>query len=230
MLTRLLLDPNPSEGGGNPAPAPAPAADPSEGFKAALAKHNNDANALAREAWQASERLRAERDDLKAKLPGKGSVVLSGDDATAWGELSKLGKAGEIRARLEEGTAAAKEVATFRREKLIGQAAATVGYDPDVLMDRAGDLEIEIKDGTRGGKPAKIAEVVVRSVDDKGAEVVTRTAIDKYAEKEWAKYLPSLKAASTQQARATGPGTGRPNAANPPARREGAPTPPRLSF
>ena len=56
-----------------------------------LARHNNDANSLARDLLGENAKLRRERADLReentkltAKVPADGTLVLSGDDVKAW--------------------------------------------------------------------------------------------------------------------------------------------------
>ena len=206
MPTRILLDSAANDGNANSnantqaddkgkATPPPARADPSKGYEAALKKHENDHAAMARQTYADSQRYRAERDEARAKLPKDGSLILTGDDAARWGELSKLGKSDEIQAQLEAGKAAASEVSAFRREKLYHQAATAMGFDADVLAGLPGvaDLVIEIKDGQRNGKPARLAEIVTTVKDDKGNDVEKRIALDKYAETIWPKFLPALK-------------------------------------
>ena len=73
---RLLLDPTAGEGGGgNPAPNPTPQTDPSKGYEVALAKHGNDAAAMARMTYADNEKLRGDLAATTAKVPKEGSVV-----------------------------------------------------------------------------------------------------------------------------------------------------------
>ncbi len=78
-------------------------------------------------------------------------------------------------------------------------AASAVGFDAEVLNGLPGvaDLVIEVKDGTRNGKPARIAEVVTKETDAKGVETEKRTPLDKFAETTWPKFLPALKAGAS---------------------------------
>jgi len=236
-LNRFLLAPEPVVETGkvvDPVVPPVVTPDPSEGFRAALKKHGDDATSFARTLHLDAEALRKENAELRGKLPKAGQTLLDGDDATAWKELSAIGKPGEIKARLEAGDLAVTASNGFAREKLLASAAATLGYDAEVLGQLAGDLEIEVKDGQRQGKTVKVAEVTIRSVDDKGKEVVVKTPLEKHAEKSWGKYLPSLKAGSTTPARSSGTPIVRPGqGGTQPARREApaeAPARKRLSF
>jgi hypothetical protein len=175
---------------------PTPVVDPSDGFRAALKKHEGDATSLARDSWVRAQESARQVADLQGKLPKSGAVILEGDDAAEWAEYRKLGKATEVVTKL--GTLGTLEttIAAHDREKLLGQAAKAHGFDPEVLATLAGDLRIELKDGKdRLGKDAKVAEVVSTVKDDRG-EKEERTPLDKFAEKAWAKFLPSLKSAS----------------------------------
>lgn len=226
---RLLLDAAGGEGNGNGGDADkgkaddkggAGGADASRGYEAALAKHGNDAAAMARTIYADNERLRAERDEARGKVPAEGAVVLTKADAGRWAELGKLGTVDEIKSKLEAGDAAAAGVAKFEREKLIGQAAAAVGYDAEVLASLAGpDLRVEVKEETKAGKKVRVAEVVATAKDDKGADVESRVPLDKYAADTWPKFLPSLKSGpSTSAPPRVGGSPGRTAPPQPPAR------------
>lgn len=206
MFVRRLFAPEAGEGGGAAAPAPVASsqstnatttstADPVEGFKAALRKHDNDAASLARTLHADAEVLRRENAELRGKLPREGSTLLDGDDAAAWKELTALGKPAEIKAKLLAGDAAAKEVSRFERKSLLTSAAAVYGWNPTVLERlAAGDLEIEVKEAERNGKLVPVATVLLHETNDKGEAVVVKKSLEKHAEKEWVEFLPALKA------------------------------------
>ncbi|MEO6809721.1 MAG: hypothetical protein ABI353_11470 [Isosphaeraceae bacterium] len=201
---RLLFDPASTDGGGTaPTPAkepekaatPPPAADPSEGFKAALAKHSGDALAFAREAYAASSAATAKLAEVQAKLPGKGAVVLAGDDAEAWQAYQALGKPDALKSTVEEAGVLKNQVAARARRDLIGEAAKAHGYDADVLAELPGidGLKIEIRDGSRNGKPAKVAHVI-ETVKDGDKDVLKEATLDKWIAAHKPKFLPSLAA------------------------------------
>lgn len=212
---RLLLDPDADNGSGNGNPAAGGSkqgddkggtgggnADAGKGYEAALAKHGNDAAAMARTIYADNEKLRADNEQLRGKLPADGSLVLNKADAARWSELGKLGTPEEIKAKLADGDAAIGKVAAFERKELTASAAAAHGYDADVLGGLPGfaDLAIEVKDETKGGKAVRTAEVVATAKDDKGADVETRTPLDKYAERTWPKFMPALKSGAATSA------------------------------
>ena len=214
-LYRLLLNPDPggTAGGGTlptpepvPAPAPTPSADPTEGFKAALKKHGDDATGLAREAFLNSEIYRRERDEARGKIPASGSVVLSKEDADTWEKFRALGSFDEVKGKLDAGDLAATTVKTHERQTLIGKAAEAHGFDAEVLTRLLGDeARIELKDAVVKGKPGKVAEVVTVATGADGKEVETRTALEKHANTEWAKFLPALKAGASVPSPQNGP-------------------------
>lgn len=228
-MFRRLLDPAPLEGGGtsNPIPVAAPAsqaADPTLGYQAALKKHGDDASAFARTTYADNERLRAELAAVNARLPKDGSIVLSGDDASHWTELAKLGKPDVVRASLEAGSAAIVRVSAFERTELMGQAAEPYKFNPKVLEGLARDgLRIEMRDGNIGGKAARVADVITVVKDAKGHDVETKTPLDVYAVANWAEFMPALKAGykATQPAGSppSGGGAPRPEIAPPAFRR-----------
>ena len=220
-LNRFLLDPSPVEGG-TPPPVPAPiVADPTAGYQAALKKYGDDASAFARQSYADAEALRRENAELRGKLPKAGSTILDADDSAAWAELTAIGKPSEIKARVDSGDLAVKEASGFRRAKLLADAAATLGWDADVLAQLPGvdALEIEVKEGQRNGRMVPVAEILTRSTDAQGKEVIARRPLEKHGEKEWAKFLPSLKAAVGPHRQGGTPSTGRPGFTPTPATR-----------
>jgi hypothetical protein len=208
MANRLLLDPTPTDGGATTPPPAAPVADPTEGFKAALKKHGDDAAAFARDVFRDLQETRTQLSAVSAKIPKEGSVVLEGEDAAEWTAVRSLGKAADLKTKLDEHAALSQRLAARERLDLVTAAAKAHGFDPDVLSTLVGpDLAIEIKDGKdRFGKDVKVAEVVATA---DGKEV--RTPLDKYAEKAFPKFLPSLKGvdpkAPTAPKRSTVPAT-----------------------
>jgi hypothetical protein len=173
-----------------------PVVDASDGFRAALKKHEGDATSLARDSWVRANEFSRQVTDLQAKLPKAGAVILSDEDAAEWAELRKLGKAKELAEKIGTLGTLSATVAKHERETLIGHASKAngstgpLGYDAEVLARLIGpDTVIQIVDGKdRIGKDAKLANVV-EMIDTK--EVVT--PLDKYMEKHFAKFLPSLR-------------------------------------
>jgi hypothetical protein len=220
----VLLDPTPAEGGngGENSPAKTPVVDPSAGFTAALKKYGDDATGLARESWTKAETIRVELEETRGKLPKAGAVVLDGEALAEYQAYQSLGKPGEVKTRLELVPALDGKVKAFERKGLIASAAKAhgsdgrpLGYDPDVLETLMGaDLPVELVDKTEKGKTFKVAQVVEKTKDAAGVDVEKRTALDKFAESTWAKFLPSLKAVVVAAAAGT-PGSGRTVVATP---------------
>lgn len=181
-----------------PAPQPATATPPSPpaadaAFKAALKRHNDDAYALARDAWERAERLRIEAEDLKTRVPAEGSAVLSGDDANVFAKYRELGPIEDLAAKLAERDTFAATIAAHERRKLVEAAAAGYGYDPDVLdsLPGASAIDFEFVEEFRNGKKSKFAHVKL--------DGDAKKPLDQYAAETWPKFLPSLKATAAPQ-------------------------------
>lgn len=179
-----------------PTPTPAPtekAPDLKEAAKTLVEKHG-DANAavvtLLNENYKSRDTIR----DLKAKVPAEGAVVLTGDDVKAWQKYNALGKPSDLEKGLNEGNKAKTTVAGYRKAEHNAKVAEVAGFKPTVLATLAKDLDIEIRDAVdKDGKPVKDkAGNVVREAVVKG-EGDTVTPLAKYAETNWADFLPSLK-------------------------------------
>jgi hypothetical protein len=197
-LNRILLDPKGEEGGTPPAAPPAPAqqtppasqGDPAEGWKALLAKMNNDATAVAQKLYDDNRTLRIKLRDARGNAKPDDGLVLQGDDVQAWNEYRALGKAGDLKQAIAERDRFRDEADGLRRAEVHKQAAEVHGYKASVLSDLIDKekLPIEVKDEKVNGKPARVA--YVKHADDKGKEVETK--LPDYAEKHWSDYLPSL--------------------------------------
>lgn len=200
---RLLFDPAPVEGGGNTpppvkepeTPLPTPAADPIEGFKVALGKHNNDALSLARESFSTAESLRTQLAETRAKLPKEGSVILAGDDVAAWEAFRALGKPDEIKATIAEHGTLKTQIAQRARQDLYGEISKSHGWNPAALADVPGidEMDLIVKDGTRNGKPAKIAHLR-ETVKEGDKEIVKETPLDAHIQKTRPHLMPALTA------------------------------------
>ena len=216
LISALLLDADATEGGAattttTTPPAKGTEADPAAGFNAALKAHGDNALAFAREMWAKAEGFRAQADEAKAKLPRAGAAVLEGDDLAEWNAYRGLGrKAAEVKADLDALPTVRSEVAGYRRRDQLAEAAAAHGSDGQplrfsakVLGRLAGDLPIEVVDAKVNGRDVRLAQVVTTAKDDKGTDVETRTPLDKFAAKEWAEFLPSLRQAPAAESRGT---------------------------
>lgn len=169
-----------------PTPTPSPP-DLGKLVADAVAKHGDQTSAL--KSLVADNY--ALRDDLKtarAKLPKDGTRVIEGDDLKHFDAYREIGTPSDIRKTKEERDALAAENATFKAEKLHGQAASLSGMNPHVLHRLATQDKVEVvildaKD--KAGKDVRVAHV--KGEGDK------TTPLSDYAEKNWAEFLPSLK-------------------------------------
>lgn len=209
-LHRLLLDPKGAEGGVPAAAPPAPAqptpaepqGDPAEGWKALLAKMNNDASAVAQKLYDDNRSLRIKLRDARGNAKPDDGIVLQGDDVRAWADYTALGKAGDLKAALAERDRFRDEAEGLRKAEVTKQAAEIHGYKASVLgdlIDRK-KLHVEVKDETVKGKPARVA-YVKDEADGKPLEM----KLTDYAEKHWSEYLPSLQIAPARPSPGTPP-------------------------
>jgi hypothetical protein len=174
---------------------PIPTPNPAEAFQALLAKHNNDATAVASKLFDENFTLRSEKRDLKSKLPKDGSVVLTGDDAAEYNAFKALNvKAADAKKAIDELPnlqKANKELASMENLRDL----AEIGLDGSklklsVLKDqlaRFPDAAISFKsEKDKEGKEAKVA-YIKKDGDSK------ELSFTEFANAELADYLPSLK-------------------------------------
>lgn len=190
-LTRLLFHPASNDGGdgtgGNNTPPP----DPTKAYEALLAKHNNDAGALASKLFDENFQLRQSRRDLEARVPAAGTVVLTVDQAKAWNAYQKLGDHKEIATQLDEGrqsTAKLKEITTTEALQQIGKEA---GYSPSVFA------RLAKQDGLT---PEKFEVTTVKGKDGKDHPAVffkgegdAKTPLADFVGSTWSEFAPALK-------------------------------------
>lgn len=174
-----------SDGGGA---APAEAEDRvaiEQGLENLLRKHGGDAAKVAGLLYQENYQLRADKrglkselDELQTRLPD-GAIVLTAEQAQTYNALLEHGTPDVIAARL-------KEHGALRREQMLRDAAAALGWDVDALKVVGANLDYEVRevaDG-QGGK------TTVAFVQVAGEEPV---ALDDYAATHWSALLPSLR-------------------------------------
>jgi hypothetical protein len=173
-----------------------------------LAKKNGDAVALAAQLLAENADLRAkrrtveeERDALKAKVPAEGSVILTGDDARTFGELTAATPLKDLKGKLDEATTATSKLQTLERQQTVRDAADALGWDAKRLERLLKDAPLEVKTEKRDGK-----DVTVYAVKDGETTVALEEAFQDF--------LPALTAqgaGSGQQEKSkqfyAGPGT-----------------------
>lgn len=212
---RILLDSQGEPGGGSPPSAP----DPTEGFRKALEKHQNDGVRLAETLYGENFKLREKLRHAEDRVPGDSDVVLKGDDAKRWTHYRELGEPSEIRKGLGERDAFRTESERYRRAEQYGEVADLHGLNPRAFrrlaeQDRLDFETVDVKD-PRTGETKPVAHV--KGVDAEGKP--TKTPLEKYAQDHWPEFLPSLLQGSTRQESAKPNGT-------PPRRNANGPPPP----
>ncbi|MBA2525665.1 MAG: hypothetical protein H0V18_07780 [Pyrinomonadaceae bacterium] len=182
---------DPADKGGN---------DPATAFQNALAKKNGDALQLASQLFDENFSLRgekralkAEAEELKTKIPAADAVVLTPAQASDYDEYKALGKADELKKRLDNHATQEQEISELKQKDVLREVADLHDFKLSVLLDRdkaAGGLEISFKE-SKGDKVALVKD------GDKD------TPLTEYAETHWADYMPSLKAEQAPQPRAS---------------------------
>jgi len=188
---------------------PGQGADPTQAFQNRLNKLNGDAMLFATQLFDENYRLRedkrtlgAQLEELKTKAPAEGALVLVGDEAKAYEAYKALGTPKELKDRIDAYPTLENENKGLKlRDSL--REVADVGFGGSklkfgILEDRVkaagGNLQFVIKE--EGRDKRKVAYV---KDGDK------ETSLEQYAEKNWADYMPSLKA---EQAKRTGSANG----------------------
>ena len=174
-------------------PEPPPAPDLGKLVEAAVAKHGDQTSAL--KAFAAD--LYSARDDLKAvrsKLPGEGSIVLSGDDAKAWGAYQSIGKPADLRKTVDEHGTFATENAALKRDEVLRGVADQAKVNVSVLRKLAGP-GLVFETAKVKGKDGKEADVlhVKDMTGAKEGQTVASVPFDDYAAAHWADFLPALR-------------------------------------
>lgn len=123
--------------------------------------------------------LKGEIDGLKGKVPGEGTVVLTGEQAAVWQAYQELGEPDEIKAT-KTG------YAQLQRNALFQEAAAAHGYKAAVLGQLPGidGYQIEVREQEKDGKKVKVAIA-------KNGEGQERPLPELLQEK-WADFTPAL--------------------------------------
>jgi len=184
-LYRILLDP---QGGEGTSPTDPPedkgkAPDLKVVAEKLIEKHGSESEAV-RVLLNENHSYRDQLRDLKAKIPGEGTVVLSGDDAAHWSAYRDLGKPEDLKKQIKDGLAEREELGVFRREKSLAVIAKAAGVEnvSAFLKVAATPEQHVVKEEKKDGKD--IASVFVKDGDN---EVAFETF--------YADFLPSLRPA-----------------------------------
>lgn len=118
-------------------------------------------------------------------------VDVPADDAALLASYRKLGEPAELKARLDAGDAAEKQVESWKRKARRDAVAKLHGMDPTVLAELKGveDLDWEVNRVTLRGRTVEVGQVV-EVVDGE----TRKTDLDKFAAERWPKSLGALKA------------------------------------
>lgn len=149
-----------------------------------------DAARLAEELADARNetfKLREDKRVLKANQVPEGATVLSSEDAKKWAAFSELGAPEDVKKQIQLAESAIAERDGLKGEKVTNQAAALLGYKPDVLADLAKSKGFRVEIEGEG----EAAKVVARYKDGEADAV---KPMSEYAESLLAAYLPSLRA------------------------------------
>lgn len=174
---------------------------PADGFSRLLERHGGSYEAVARTLYEdnydyrrVNRDLKTENESLRGKVPAEGTVILNDDEAHRWQAYQALDLTPDaITARLKEGDEAKTQRDGLVKDQSLRDVAATAGYDFDVLKDKGGALDYEIREVAADGKQTKQAFV---------KDGATTVALHEYAQQHWPKYLPALT--QNSQPRPTG--------------------------
>jgi phage terminase large subunit len=187
-----------------------PPADPAAAFQRLLDQHKNDGIAVASKLFDENFRYRGEIRELKKKVPGEGSVVLTGDDAKAWDAFKAFNqkpedvkKAIDRVAELENENRELASMENLREIADIGLEGSKLKLS--VLKDQLAkfpEAVISFKtEKDADGKEAKVAYV-------KKTEKDSETKFADFAKADLADYLPSLKVSNEANQQPFTPGNG----------------------
>jgi len=137
--------------------------------------------------------LRADNEQLRAKVPAEGSVVLSGDDVKLGNDFKGLNlKPADITKMKGDFETLQGKVSTTERQGTIAKVAKVENWDPTVLGTLVGDHALVIEPVTEDVNGQ--SKAVDRGfINIKGADnSVTKHRLSEWIEKNHAKFLPSL--------------------------------------
>lgn len=179
---------------------------PEEGLRNLLTRHGNDWPSLGAELYGQTGKLRdkvrelsAKLEEVEAKVPRDGSVVLTGKQHQEWQEYQELGSPAEIKAADEKRQAVEAEVKQLKRRESLTKAAEAEGYKPSVLEKLLGD-SAELKVATEKVKTpdGEVEEQMVYQVTRDGKDV----SLSEFVTSEWGEdFLPVLTADKPEEPR-----------------------------
>jgi hypothetical protein len=164
-----------------------------------LAKSSGDANRVIRRLLKENYDYRQDINGLKAKLPGEGAVVLSGDEAKNWEKFKAMGDPKDVAKKLGDGEAAIKDIGDIRLSQGYRDAAEAGGYKPALFerMAKQDGLKVSVKSVEQNGKSVRSAFVV----GEDGKE----TPLKSYVDSEWKDFAAEITAATSAERRGAPP-------------------------
>lgn len=119
------------------------------------------------------ETLRRDNEDLEARLPKTGEVVLTASDAAIWERLKKLGDVAAVELAVKEYPVLSAEKATNAQVSAAGDAAKALGWNATVLAEVVRDkgYTVEFKTETVDGKPVQVPYIRERDAAKDSAPV-----------------------------------------------------------
>lgn len=156
-------------------------------------------------------RIRELEQQLTRAVPA-GAVVLTGDKAKAWETYQALGTPDEVRAKIatvdELSATIAQRDATDARQKLGKAAAKALGWNEDVTTDFIGtkNLTVEMRDVEVEENGATVTRPKPFLVSGEGASAKAEP-LDAAITRDFAGYLPALRATSAPADTTAGSGT-----------------------
>jgi anthranilate/para-aminobenzoate synthase component I len=174
--------------------------DPAQAFQGLLAKHNNDATAVASKLFDENFQLRTKNRELSQKIPGDGTVTLTADEAKQWNAFKDLGQEPKdikkALAQLPDLEKQNKELAgmeTYRELADLGLDGSKLKLS--VLKDqlaRFPDAVIRFdKQTDKDGNESKVA--FIKTTADG-----TESSFTDFAAQNLSDYLPALKVTAEQ--------------------------------
>jgi hypothetical protein len=138
-------------------------------------------------------KLRGKLRDLKASVPGEGSMILTAEQKAKWEAWEALGLAPvDVKAKLDQLPTLESKVQEFKEGEVIQAAAGTLKYKANVLKDllKTKGLQVEMREVTvkDGDTEVKEPRPFVTMADGKAEP------LSEYAERDLKDYLPSLRA------------------------------------
>lgn len=140
-----------------------------------------------------NKKQRDEIRDWKAKVPGEGSIVLTGDEAKQYPALKEFGDPAEIAAKLAAADEASAKLADVTWRENARAAAKANGWNEDAFLALPGirGFDFEIRTEREGEAEVQRAFAVPKEGDDKGPKRLDADLLA--ARDDWKALRPALE-------------------------------------